>query len=117
MADCQFGDRTKWKISRSGIQKRTVLEMGAITGNGNAISSTCKLRVWVLTNNTPRGHYVVSTIGQKGCFVPEDVKKCIQWDSNPRQLRIQPERTALDHSAMNAREEKLKFVHVLFRRY
>ena len=88
MADCQFGDRTKWKISRSGIQKRTVLEMGAITGNGNAISSTCKLRVWVLTNNTPRGHYVVSTIGQKGCFVPEDVKKCIQWDSNPRQLRL-----------------------------
>ena len=34
MADCQFGYRTKWKISRSGIQKRTVLEMGAITGNG-----------------------------------------------------------------------------------
>ena len=26
MADCQFGDRTKWKISRSGIQKRIVLE-------------------------------------------------------------------------------------------
>ena len=76
--------------------------MGAITGNGNAISSTCKLRVWVLTNHTPRGHYVVSTIGQKGCFFPEDVKKCIQWDSNPRQLRIRPERTALDHSAMNA---------------
>jgi len=34
MADCQFGDRTRWKISRSGIQKRTdwkwvsLLEMG-----------------------------------------------------------------------------------------
>ena len=27
---------------------------------------------------------------------------CIQRDSNPRQLRIRPERTALDHSAMNA---------------
>ena len=30
--------------------------------------------------------------------------KCIQWDSNPRQRRIRPERTALDHSAMNAHE-------------
>jgi hypothetical protein len=49
MADCQFGYRIKWKISRSGIRKRTVLEMGAIPGNGNAISSTGKLRVWVLT--------------------------------------------------------------------
>jgi hypothetical protein len=49
MVDCQFGDHTKWKISKSGIQKRTVLEMGAITGNGNAISSTRKLRIWVLT--------------------------------------------------------------------
>ena len=29
-------------------------------------------------------------------------QKCIQWDSNPRQWRIRPERTALDHSAMNA---------------
>jgi hypothetical protein len=49
MADCQFVDRTKWKVSRSsGIRKRTVLEMGAITGNGNAISRTGKLRVWVL---------------------------------------------------------------------
>ena len=48
MADCQFGYRTKWKISRSGIRKRTVLEMGAITGNGNAISRTGKLHVWVL---------------------------------------------------------------------
>jgi hypothetical protein len=45
MADCQFGDCTKWKISRSGIQKRTVLEMGAITGNGNAIARTGKLHV------------------------------------------------------------------------
>ncbi len=89
--------------------------MGAITGNGYAISSTGKLRVWVLTN-TPRGHYVVSTIGQKGCFVPEDVKKCIQWDSNPRQRRIRPERTALDHSAMNAREA-MKFLDVLLTRY
>ena len=50
MADCQFRYRTKWKISRSGIRKRTVLEMGAITGNGNAISRTGKLRVWVLTS-------------------------------------------------------------------
>jgi hypothetical protein len=48
MADCQFGDDTKWKISRSGI-KKTVLEMGAITGNGNAISSIGKLRSWVIT--------------------------------------------------------------------
>ena len=41
---------SKWKISGSGIQKRTVLEMGASTGNGNASSSTGKLRVWALTD-------------------------------------------------------------------
>jgi hypothetical protein len=33
----------------SGIKKKTVLVMGAITGNGSAISSNGKLRVWVLT--------------------------------------------------------------------
>ena len=33
------------------------------------------------------------------------MKSCIQWDSNPRQLRIRPERTALDHSAMNALDD------------
>jgi hypothetical protein len=44
-------DRTKWKISRNGPPKRTLLEMGAVTGNGIvqycAISRTGKLRVWV----------------------------------------------------------------------
>ena len=50
MVDCRFGYRTKWKISLSGIQKRTVPVMGAITGNGSAISSNGKLRVWVLTH-------------------------------------------------------------------
>ncbi len=50
MADCQFGYLTKWKISLNGIQKRTVLVMGASTGNGRPISSNGKFRVWVLTH-------------------------------------------------------------------
>ena len=49
LANCAFGYRTKWKISGSGIQKRTVLEMGASTGNGNASSCSGKLRVSALT--------------------------------------------------------------------
>jgi len=48
MAESQFG--TEPKISRSGPPKRTVLEMGAITGNGSAVSSTSELLVWVLTH-------------------------------------------------------------------
>jgi hypothetical protein len=49
MADCQFGDYMKWKIFRNGPPKRTLLEMGTITGNGSTISSTGKLHVLGLT--------------------------------------------------------------------
>jgi hypothetical protein len=49
LVNCTFGYLLHINESRSGIRKRTVLEMGAITGNGNAISRTGKLHVWVLT--------------------------------------------------------------------
>ena len=40
LANFAFGYCTKWKISGSGIKKRTVLEMGASTGNG------CQFQYW-----------------------------------------------------------------------
>jgi hypothetical protein len=50
MADCQFGDCTIWKFFRNGPPKRTLLEMGTITGNGSAISSTGKLCILGVTH-------------------------------------------------------------------
>jgi hypothetical protein len=49
MADCQYGYCTIWKINSNGLTKRTLLEMGTITGNGSASSSNGKLPVLVLT--------------------------------------------------------------------
>ena len=49
MADCQFGDCTKWKIFRNGLRKRTLLEIYNVTRNGSAISTTGKLGILGLT--------------------------------------------------------------------
>jgi hypothetical protein len=51
MADCQCGYLTKWKISLNGIQKRTVLVMGAVLEMGGPfpVMVNCAF-IWVLTD-------------------------------------------------------------------
>jgi hypothetical protein len=49
LVNCAFWDCMIRRFSRNGPPKRMLLEMGPITGNGSAISSTGKLRVLGLT--------------------------------------------------------------------
>ena len=59
MADCQFGDRTKWKNSKSGIQKRTVLEMGVSMEMGMPLPGLVNFMFGYLHMNTLQVGYIL----------------------------------------------------------